>query len=294
MEKIAVITVTYNPNINQLIDNINSYIDQASIIIVVDNSDIKGKQQSVKNVLGNISNVLIISLEDNYGIAYAQNIGIKYAIDKGYRYFIEIDQDSSLPINYINDIYKSYMILKKNGVKVAGIGSLSINNKTGEVYSFNENNNNDNVLIEVSKTLSSGFLTPINSLETVGFKKEDLFIDYVDWEWNWRARQYGLKTFINKKVKINHMKGEGYKKILLWKVGVPSPIRHYYQYRNGLVLLKLKYVPLNWKIKRVVIHILKILIILFFMDKKKQRIAYAFCGIKDYFNGILGKYKCAE
>ena len=50
------------------------------------------------------------------------------------------------------------------------------------------------------------------------------------------------------------MIGNGHKKILFWEIGVPAPIRHYYQYRNSLDLMKIDYLSLNWKIKRIFIN----------------------------------------
>jgi len=285
MQRVAIIVVIYNPNIRELQYNINTYSNQTNLLIVVDNSDNKEKQHVIKNIFSNKKNIVVITLGDNYGIAYAQNVGIKYAIDKGYKYFIEMDQDSRLPNNYVVNIYNTYISLIKKGKKVAGVGSLPINKNNGQPY-LNIKNISDNYVIEVDKTLSSGFFIPLSSLKVVGFKKEELFIDYVDWEWCWRAKSLGYKTYVDTTLKLPHMLGEGHKNFLFFKLGVPSPIRHYYQYRNLLLLSKMKHIPFVWKIKRILIHLSKLILFLCFYDKKVERFKYILKGIKD---GILDK-----
>lgn len=287
---ICIILVTYNPNLEELEVNISSYINQVEKVIIVDNStDI-----NIEKIVDKFSNIHLISLGDNFGIAKAQNIGIKYAIENNFEYIIEMDQDSLLPNNYVNNIYNSYQILKIQGNKIAGIGPLSVNKKNGNIYLFDKNINNNNFLVEVSETLSSGFFIPKESFEIVGYKNEDFFIDYVDWEWNWRARKLGLRNFINKKIVIEHMLGNGHKKVLFWEIGIPAPIRHYYQYRNSLYLMKIDYLSLNWKIKRIFINFIKIFLILIFLDKKLLRLKYIFYGIKDFIKNKKGKISCVD
>lgn len=292
LDKIAIVVVTYNPNLEELKHNIKSYINQVPLIVIVDNSTNKNIQNKIKSTFDEYKNIFILTLGDNLGIAKAQNIGIKYAIEQNFDYIIEMDQDSCLPNNYVNDIFESYKILESQGNKIAGIGPLAINKETKEIY--HEVEDSSTFLIEVSETLSSGFFISKKSFEIVGDKNEDFFIDYVDWEWNWRAKKFGLKNFINKKLVIEHMLGNGHKKILFWEIGVPSPIRHYYQYRNSLDLMKIDYLSLSWKIKRIFINFIKIFLIIIFLDKKLLRLKYIFCGIKDFFKDKKGKISCAD
>lgn len=290
MHNICIVLITYNPNLEELQKNISSYITQVKKVVIVDNST----TTDILPIIKKFDNIHSILLGDNLGIAKAQNIGIQYAFENGFDFVVEMDQDSCLPNNYINDIYESYKILENQGHKVAGIGPLSINKENGNTYLFDSHIDNNDFLIEVSETLSSGFFTPKKSFEIVGYKNEDFFIDYVDWEWNWRAKKFGLKNFINKKLVIEHMLGNGHKKILFWEIGIPAPIRHYYQYRNSLNLMKIDYLSLSWKIKRIFINFIKIFLILIFLDRKLLRLKYVFCGIKDFFKNKKGKISCVD
>ncbi|MFX4276707.1 glycosyltransferase family 2 protein [Aliarcobacter butzleri] len=283
MHSVAIIVVTYNPNVDELKNNIDTYYGQSDFVILVDNSSSKAISESVFNAFKDYHNMHIITLGSNYGIAYAQNVGIKYAIEKGYRYFIEMDQDSKLFENYVQHIYSSYVAVQKKGNKIAGIGPIAFNKKDNSQY---HSRNNNSEIIEVDKTLSSGFLSSIETINTVGLKNEDLFIDLVDWEWCWRAKSLGYKTYVDTTLKLPHMLGEGHKNFLFFKLGIPAPIRHYYQYRNALLLNKMKHVPLKWKIKRILIHLFKPIFFLCFYNKRIERIKYIIKGIKD---GVLGK-----
>lgn len=286
MHRIVIIVVIYNPNVDELKNNIDTYYGQSDFVILVDNSSSKEISESVVDAFKDYNNMHIITLGSNYGIAYAQNIGTKFAIDKDYKYFIEMDQDSRLPEKYVEHIYNSYVELQKTGNNIAGIGPIAFNKKDNSQY---HGRNSNSEIIEVDKTLSSGFFSSIEAINTVGFKNEDLFIDLVDWEWCWRAKSLGYKTYVDTTLKLPHMLGEGHKNFLFFKLGIPAPIRHYYQYRNALLLNKMKHVPLKWKIKRTWIHLLKPIFFLCFYDKKIERIKYIIKGVKDGIFGRSGK-----
>lgn len=288
MHSIVIIVVTYNPNVDELKNNIDTYYGQSDFVILVDNSSSKEISESVIDAFKDYNNMHIITLGSNYGIAYAQNFGIKFAIEKGYRYFIEMDQDSKLPEKYVKHIYNSYVELQKTGNNIAGIGPIAFNKKDNSQY---HSRNSNSEIIEVDKTLSSGFFSSIEAINTVGFKNEDLFIDLVDWEWCWRAKSLGYKTYVDTTLKLPHMLGEGHKNFLFFKLGIPAPIRHYYQYRNALLLNKMKHVPLKWKIKRTLIHLLKPIFFLCFYNKRIERFKYFAKGIKDGILGRSGKIK---
>lgn len=285
-DKVAIVTVTFNPNINDLIHNISSYVNQTTLIVIVDNSTDSVSQNMIVEEFENYENIIVLTLGSNYGIAKAQNVGFQYAIDNGYDYFIEMDQDTQLPNNYVKNIYHSYSDIISLDKSVAGIGPIAINKKDNSSY-----HDRDTVakIIEVEKTLSSGFFTPISSLEVVGFKDESLFIDLVDWEWCWRANNKGYKVYIDTSLKINHLLGDGHKSFYFFKIGIPSPIRHYYQYRNAIELSKKDYVPLQFKLKRFFIHLIKPIFYVLFYDYKIIRLSYIFRGIKDGLLNITGK-----
>src|SRR4051812_17348597 len=93
IQDVCGIVVTYNPNIEELKENLESVIDQVGGICIVDNSTDVTLQNELLNFEKD-KNLHVISNNGNFGIATAQNIGMKWALEKGYEAFFLLDQDS--------------------------------------------------------------------------------------------------------------------------------------------------------------------------------------------------------
>ncbi|QKJ36926.1 glycosyltransferase family 2 protein [Pseudomonas sp. MPDS] len=281
--RVAVILTVYNPEVNELAANLHSYSGQVDLVVLTDNSDVTLVQQQVNELSEKFSNVYLNQLAENMGIAKAQNLGVEVARKLGCTFFIEMDQDTKLPENYVRSLLQRFDQLDEGRKIVGGIGPVALKKDTNDVYHGRKRAAG---CTTVEYTLSSGFLIPLYAFERVGRKNEDLFIDFVDWEWCWRSRAAGLNVFIDTSLEIAHMLGDGHKNFLGFQIGVPSPIRHYYQYRNFLYLFGKRYVPWRWKLKYSLIMTLKIFVFFLIFDQKRRRLGFVFKGIKD---GILRK-----
>ena len=145
--------------------------------------------------------------------------------------------------------------LKKKGIKVACLGPDIFNKNTNETYKplLNKGIELNEDFVEKDVLISSGKLILADAVKEIGMMDESLFIDLVDFEWCWRAKKYGYRVFSSKRARMGHMVGQKNVKILkVYTLLIPSPIRHYYQFRNTLFLLKRDYVPNYWKIKALV------------------------------------------
>lgn len=282
---VAAIVTTYNPRIEDFRENLNSYLPQVGLVIVCDNSDNAVVQSALTLFVKGLTGVVLLPMEGNKGIAEAQNKGIMHAVEHGFEYFLEVDQDSFLPVNYVSKIKAAHVNLEARGASVAGVGSLA-SRVDGFIYDGHKLGDG---VICVDKTLSSGFLFSKDAFQRVGVKDESLFIDYVDWEWCWRAKSHGLSTFIDGTISIEHALGEGSKRVVFFNVGIPSPIRHYYQYRNSIYLMGRRYVPFSWRVKRFFINIIKIPIYAFMFKDGGERKKYIFLGLLGAFKGQVGK-----
>lgn len=284
-EAVCIVVTAYNPHPDSLRDNLLSYAHQGGKIVVCDNSDNVSIQGIVEAMAAEFENAVYLPMGGNIGIAAAQNRGVDYAIEHGYEYFIEIDQDSSLPQGYVDNIAQSYARLVQDGEQVAGIGPIAVR-ADGFVY---DGHGKTTQVVVVDKTLSSGFFFSRKAYEAVGPKDEALFIDYVDWEWCWRARDRGMKVYVDPGSAITHMLGNGHRKVLGFQVGLPAPIRHYYQYRNGFYMLKRGYVPLSWRAKRLVIMLAKMPLYAFWVGEGQARRKYIWKALSDVIAGKDGK-----
>ena len=283
---VAILVTTYNANIADLVGNIDSYLSQVKYVIVVDNSEDAMCRRNILSLMDRFPNILVKQLSRNVGIAAAQNIGFLEATALGSEFVVEMDQDSKLPEGYISSLLLQYVKLSQKGIQVGGLGPLAVSKDSDEVYDGLARSGN---VIEVEYTLSSGFLMHVDAIAAVGPKNEKLFIDFVDWEWCWRSRSLGYRIFIDATLEISHMLGDGHKKILGLSIGMPSPIRHYYQFRNFIYLLGQRVVPLKWKLKYSVITLAKLVLIPLVFDRRIKRLGYALKGIKDALRGVYGK-----
>ena len=75
-------------------------------VVAVDNSD--KHISSIVESIELIYNLNYISLNGNYGIAYALNVGIENSLKKGSDWILTMDQDSQFSGNLI-EIYKEFL-----------------------------------------------------------------------------------------------------------------------------------------------------------------------------------------
>jgi rhamnosyltransferase len=109
-----------------------------------------------------------------------------------------------------------------------------------------------------------------------------LFIDSVDHEWCWRARQRGYHCFIDESAEMRHALGSESLEILGYRIRDTAPSRLYYQFRNQLRLM-IHYgplaVPRHWRMKRLVILPLKFAFNALFQKGRIERITSMCAGI---------------
>lgn len=284
--KIGIVTVTFNPNLNDFKRNINTYLYQVDEIVVIDNSTIHSIVLSLSDYCNNFPSIKLIQLNSNMGIAYAQNIGINYFFDNKFDYVIEIDQDSKLSNEYVNQIISNFVKIKTEiDRNIIALGCIAINEYDGSVYDGFKKNIG---FKKVTHTLSSGLLIELLNFKKVGYKDERLFIDLVDWDWCWKAMSKGYSTYIDTSLSIIHSMGERHVSVLNFKIGIPKPYRHYYAFRNSIYLLFKSHPPLNWKLKVIPLLFFKLLLYPLFMDNGKLRFKNMIFGLKDFFYSKMG------
>lgn len=233
--KKTVVYVTYNPNTELLSKSLNSIVSQVDKVIIVDNTPNKDKKLEMLKT----NSVEIIYLEDIYGVAYAQNIGIKKALEENCDYVMLSDQDTIYPDNYISDMIKIFDIYDNVGA-VAPKFIDGMKKSYGFFISLTpiifRRFFPQSGLHEVMQVIASGKILNAKYLSDIGLMDEELFIDWVDLEWCWRARKKGYKIIGNADVVIEHQMGDSSKDIGFREVNLRSPIRHYYITRNAFHL----------------------------------------------------------
>lgn len=250
-DKIYIIIVLYFPSDQNIVNIIE--LCKFNYCVVVDNTPDKENDFFKKKTEGFNKLPVYIPLMENAGIAKAQNIGIKEAKKGGAEFILFLDQDSILPFNFIQLLFSEYKEIANKNIKLAAIGPSIINKDTGMLYKTHDNSIGNYAMTSV--LISSGMLASIETLDDVGYLDENLFIDFVDFEWCWRAQTKGYICFRSKNIVINHKLGLKTKKIFNYTVVISAPMRYYYRYRNYLILCHKSYVPKVWKIKEALKHI---------------------------------------
>lgn len=282
MKKIYSILVAYNPDLEELTHAVERLKKQTDIVVVCNNSDydVKFENEQVK----------VFNFGENLGIAKAQSIGMKWAFENGADFILQMDQDSIPNDDLVEKLLECYTKLQDKRYRVGLVGPQDYDKDTKELNkarlkkdTFIDNTN----YVSLEQTLSSGSLIPKHVYDVVDGMDDDLFIDSVDNEYCWRIRKNGFLVIKNNDALLAHKLGDGKKKILgFLHVGVPSPIRHYYQVRNTLLLFRRDYVSTYWKYSGLVKILFKLFVYPFTLDKGSERFKYIAKGIKD---GILGR-----
>jgi rhamnosyltransferase len=234
IKKVSCVLVTYNPTIRQLEETIYSIAGQVSYIIIVDNG-------STTFSFKDIDNLVIISLRKNYGIAYAQNYGIELAKQQNVDFVLLSDQDTIYPCEFVLKMMDVYEKCKRKEC----IGAITPifydkNKKTESLISitkFKAIVPDKMKIYYISHAISSGSLIPMASLKIIGGMCDELFIDYVDFEWCGRALKYGYKIISVPDVLIEHALGDEMKKICNKKIALRNRVRYYYILRNGIYII---------------------------------------------------------
>lgn len=226
------------------------------------------------------------------GIAGAFNRGAHIAFEKGADTVVLLDQDSEVPKNFFPQMLH---FMRQKNAEMAAPDFIDVNSNTrGTYFKFGfwklkkQPPNGD---IESNVAISSGTFISKYAFEITGDFREDLIIDHVDTDFNFRAYLVGINISINRSVLLEHSIGLRTQHhlfgILTIKPAHHSALRHYYRTRNGIALI-IKYFAkspaLAWLIFKWIIH--DILGLIFYENNKITNLTASLRGI---FHGIREK-----
>lgn len=241
---VTAIVITFNPDKNKILNCIKSLVTQVDNVLVIDNGS------NDCDVLKDISepNVEIILLNDNKGIAFAQNHGAEIALKNlQLNYLFFSDQDTIFPEGSVSTLISRYeKHSRESGNAVGCCSPFFKDHRTGHIHpsvtldTFTSRKviaTSDSCDLFPSHVIASGMLISRNSWETIGPFREDLFIDWVDTEWCWRAHSKGYLIVQTPSVMISHELGYGQRNFAGRNVTIHNSFRNYYKIRNALYLM---------------------------------------------------------
>lgn len=175
----------------------------------------------------------VVRLDPNRGIAGALNVGLALARDAGASHILTIDQDSSFPPDYVDQLLACEERAVRQGLQPAAIGAVEFSGlrHKGDFH--------DGVMV-VPESIQSGTMFRVDRLEQIGGFDERLVIDGVDTDVCLRLQDAGYDVCVAP-VAFTHKLGEGHFVSVLghqvWS-SRHQPFRRYYITRNGVALLR--------------------------------------------------------
>jgi rhamnosyltransferase len=169
-------------------------------------------------------------------------------MERGASYALLLDQDSRPDALMRDRLVAVATAIEAAGRRLACVAPTLIDRKlpSAEVSSRDEYQT-------ITGTLAtSGTLVTRAGWEGVGQMWEDLFIDGIDHEWCFRARNRGFETIVSTAVTMSHNMGESAISVFgRFKPIHRSAVRHYFIVRNTLWLARRDYIPLRWRASEI-------------------------------------------
>lgn len=243
--------LSYQPAFDIIKQLLDALVRQVKSVVVVDNGSHADLAVWIRKY--DMRAVELLRLGENRGIAVAQNTGIQWARDHGAGFVLLMDQDS-IPAP---DMVEKLISTISEQPSPAAAGPRYLDERQDNPPPFIRVRglclgrcacSTEESVVSVDYLIASGCLIPMSVLDRVGGMREDLFIDYVDIEWGLRARHHGLQSYGVCSAHMQHSLGDHPIKFLGKNIPLHSPLRHYYHFRNAVLLYKESWVPLNWKL----------------------------------------------
>lgn len=238
MTDIAAGIVLYNPDFDKLSNNIYHILPQVSLLILVDNGSTDFEYVYKKYV--NDEKIHIIRNEQNLGISKALNQIMHYSLENNISWTLTLDQDSVCSENLIKT-YLPYIELDQIAIisptiidintksQLEGNGDLVDEEKNKEKFSY------------ITRCITSGSLTNTAIWKLLNGFDENMFIDYVDFEYCSNVITHGYKIIKVYSALMYHELGHASKVRIFNKNCYTynhSPQRSYYYARNVIYYIR--------------------------------------------------------
>lgn len=241
-------------------------------------------------------------LEKNFGVGAGHNRGIEWARIKDFSHVLILDQDSIPRPDMVMQLLRALDTLATRGVRVAAVGPNWRDRYTGHLAGFVRlgswklervycGREGGGELLETDFVISSGALIPLPVLNQIGDMNEEFFIDHVDTEWVFRARHQGYRSYGVCDAIMEHSLGTAMFRFWLgrWRtVPLHSPERHYYAFRNSVMLLKMPHAPRRWIVNDIVRLLSMMVVFPIFAPDRGRRIKLMIKGLWHGLCGVTG------
>lgn len=180
---LCAVVVTYRPS-RDVIANLAMVRSQVHGLVVVDNGSSESELQFLLDASADL-NFALIPNRKNLGIAAALNQGVRHAELEGYNKVILFDQDSVVTHGFIATMLQYYLDNPRRD-RLAMLVPRYVDRRSGIPLPAKYVRGGG-----LGLSMCSGNLMPISVFREQGWFREELFIDYVDYEYCLRVRSCG-------------------------------------------------------------------------------------------------------
>ena len=285
---VCCICITYKAEpqkIWAIYDSLSGQIDE---FITVNNNDIthgKPNERFPGTILETGSNV---------GIARAQNLAINEALGKGHDFILLTDQDTIYPTNFITIMMEPFYRDDCVGAVAPQVYDKTKQENQGFAILGKKSFKRKQItnITPILHANASGLLIKTSSFKELGLMNENLFIDWVDFEWCWRFLKTKYKIVAQPGTSIEHKLGDQSKKTLNLNIATRNNQRYYYIIRNGIALLISNKDLDGLRKLHLFLKIIKYFCGYILISENKQETFYVLKkAVKHGIVGNLGKYE---
>lgn len=293
--------VSYNPDIDRIIQNISAVLPQVDRLYLVDNGSSNYSELS-ELLKSRFSRIIEIVNESNLGIATALNQLASSASKDGYEWIVTLDQDSVCTKNMVSVL----MRYASEGVGIVAPQIVDRNKEEVEVAdSLLDHKTFDVVQAARKGILTSGSLTNLSAWSFVGGFDEDFFIDYVDYDFNKRLLLEGYRLVRTGDTALIHECGKACLTLLftprkgqdgVWRLERfysfgHSPFRCYYKARNRILYSrKYRRCDHSFQFEGTIQIIPQMILTLLFESDRKGKFKAFIHGIQDGRNAKVVEF----
>lgn len=255
-DRIAAIVVAFGPDKPQINRLIRALAVECKTVYVMDNG---GGGDAIEVSPETYAAIHIVDMRGNRGIGEALNHGFRLAAAAGFDYVTTFDQDSEPAVGQITALITALEELESAGRNVAAVGPciVDLRSATRFEHPFMRRTIGwpttarctvGSKCVETDFLITSGSVISMTAYLRVGRYDPDLFVDYTDIDWCFRALARGYRLFGICSVTMSHelSKGLSATAMGLTVLGY-SPIRRYYYARNAVLLCRRSHVAIGWK-----------------------------------------------
>lgn len=260
MEKIIASIILYQPDMKRLEENIDAVRHQVERIVLVINGP--GSEEAAKRYAC-MEDFIIINNDKNRGIAYALNQAMKYGYENGYEWVLTLDQDSVVPEDIVERLSRHFN-KKRVGIIAPSIVDRNVGASEKKTEGWDD----------VKMCITSASLTNTSVWREVGGFTNELFIDFVDFDYCAKLIRSGYRIIKDYEVLLLHEVGHA-RRIHFGKkhefvIYNHSAFRRYYYTRNVIYFYKTypEMVDVKWEKRELLVR--SIMVFIFEKDRLRK------------------------